>query len=48
MKRMKKAGSNMFLNSPGRNRRIEEDTSSLGSGGNESIDSEGRLVVCYF
>ncbi|XP_023337883.1 protein Daple [Eurytemora carolleeae] len=42
VKRMKKAGSNMFLNSPGRNRRIEEDTSSLGSGGNESIDSEGR------
>lgn len=52
VKRMKKAGSNMFLASPsaGRvgvdrldgRRRGDEDTSSLGSGGNDSMDSGGR------
>ena len=59
VKRMKKAGSNMFLASPsagrggigggglssidGRRRGGgDEDTSSLGSGGTDSLDSGGR------
>jgi len=42
VKKMKKAGSTMFLASPARNRRMDEDVSSLGSGGNDSIDSDGR------
>jgi len=47
VKKMRKAGSNMFLASPGgrsrsRNQDTEQDSSSLGSGGNESMDSGGH------
>merc|ERR1719225_848095 len=47
VRKMRKAGSNMFLASPsgrGRSRQQGEDhdSSSLGSGGNDSLDSGGR------
>jgi len=47
VRKMRKAGSNMFLASPsdrGRPRQQgeEHDSSSLGSGGNDSLDSGGR------
>jgi len=47
VKKMRKAGSNMFLASPSgrsrsRNQDTEQDSSSLGSGGNESMDSGGH------
>jgi len=47
VRKMRKAGSNMFLASPsgrGRSRQQGEDhdSSSLGSGGNDSMDSGGR------
>ena len=47
VRKMRKAGSTMFLASPsGRNRSRqqgeEHDSSSLGSGGNDSLDSGGR------
>ena len=46
VKKMRKAGSSMFLSSPGgrsrsRNQDGDHDSSSLGSGGNDSIDSGG-------
>merc|ERR1719318_722825 len=47
VRKMRKAGSNMFLASPGgrsrsRNQDTEQDSSSLGSGGNDSMDSGGQ------
>ena len=47
VRKMRKAGSNMFLASPAgrsrsRNQDNEQDSSSLGSGGNESMDSGGH------
>merc|ERR1712013_795457 len=47
VKKMRKAGSNMFLASPSgrsrsRNQDTEHDSSSLGSGGNDSVDSGGQ------
>ena len=46
VKKMRKAGSSMFLSSPGgrsrsRNQDHDQDSSSLGSGGNDSMDSGG-------
>merc|ERR1719225_1740161 len=46
VKKMRKAGSSMFLSSPGgrsrsRNQDQDHDSSSLGSGGNDSMDSGG-------
>jgi len=47
VRKMRKAGSNMFLASPSgrarsRNQDTEHDSSSLGSGGNDSLDSGGQ------
>ena len=47
VRKMRKAGSNMFLASPSgrsrsRNQDTEQDSSSLGSGGNDSMDSGGQ------
>ena len=46
VRKMRKASSNMFLSSPGARSRsrggeAEQDSSSLGSGGNDSLDSGG-------
>ena len=47
VKKMRKAGSSMFLSSPGAGARArsrqeqDQDSSSLGSGGNDSLDSGG-------